>query len=272
MSSMVGVLGAVYTRPCKTCKPGPDGSTTGLGWTLTIAGVAVLVVGICALILEARTDSESPAPANRPASVMDAVQREDVERRAQQAARRGDIRVGGTLTAFGVIGAVIGLVILAITAGRINEDKTQLRSAAADLVSSAIDGPVACRETPDVTAGWLPSSSASTPYTPSAADCDDSPRHYGSQSGSYTLGLDPSMKYEYSESYETNGEVTVYDPLNKRAVCVTVPDTDVVAAAQASATPSTNGYGIPAFDDRTFDPSPYIKSGACPDAPVTGIR
>lgn len=101
---------------------------------------------------------------------------------------------------------------------------------------------------------------------PIAAHCDDSPRQYAQQNTSAPAGVFIPIEYVFSSSFTTNGEVTLHDKQDNRSMCVTLPDTDVAAAAQPS--PSTDTDSFPAFDDVTVDPSPYVKDGACPDAPV----
>ena len=161
--------GAYAQPPCSSCRPGPDG-VPGVGWTLLAVGAFLLLIGIGVLAFASRTDSDSDSDSAsdsgadadaesdaQPAAseltpVMDAVQREDLERRAAQEqdaepekGQSSDTAVGGSLIALGLGVAAIGLVVVGISSSRVNDDKSQLRMAAANLASGAIDGPGICR-------------------------------------------------------------------------------------------------------------------------------
>ena len=284
---------------------------TSIGWMLAGLGASVMLIGICVLAFASRSDAKSDSdsasdsdsdpnsdPDSQPAGseptpVMDAVQREDLERRARARAAQSsesarattsDAALGGGIIAVGLAAAVFGVILLGISSSQVSDDKGQLRLAAANLVTGAVDGPAVCRQSAALESQEWPSL-ASSPYAQSAANCGGSPREYAQSSNmtSYNVGVFIPVEYVFSQSFSTNGEVTVHDKQDNRSLCVTVPDTDVAAAAQASATPSTDGYGdgdgdsdgptsspgaLPFFDDVSVDPSPYIASGACPDAPV----
>lgn len=270
---------AFYTRPpCSTCKPGPDG-VPAIAWMLIALGVGLMLLGFGVLVFAARSGSGSRAPsaASRPAPVMDAVQREELERRAAEASgpekeKSSDTAVGGGIVLVGVAAGVLGLLILGITGSRVSEDKNQLHLAAANLVSSALDGPAACRRTAGIESydfsRDFPSATASNPYLSSPEDCSNSPREYANQNTMSDPGVFISVKYVFSDSFGANGQVTVHDEQDNRSLCVTVPDAVVEAAA-----PPTDGPGTrPSFDDVTVNPSPYITDGVCPDAPVSSAN
>ncbi|MBS2552928.1 hypothetical protein KGQ19_39355 [Catenulispora sp. NL8] len=282
MSAMAGVPWANYLPArCDTCKPGPDGAWTGAAWTIIIIGACVVLIGFGVLVAASRSDPGSlpdpgsPSAAGEPAPVMDQAQREDVERRAgtedseRESPRASKEKAGWQIVVVGLVPALFGLIMLGFTSSRISQDKGQLMVAASDLVSRAVNGPADCRQEAALESGMsLPSALASSPYLPNAANCDSSPREYAQdQAGSDDPGVYLiSVEFIYSPSFSTNGEVTIYDKDNHRSVCVTVPDTDVAAAEQASATPDSTA--LPS-DPVSIDPSPYISDGACRDAPVS---
>jgi hypothetical protein len=271
MGVLHSVPPAVYVKPCSTCKPGPDGALTGVGWAGLVIGACVVLLGFGVALTRSRTESGSHSPTTRPAPVMDAVQREDFERRAEEETQSdtrfsSNEKLGWQVVGLGLVPLAFGLIVLGFTSSRINDDKSQLRLAATNLVAHAVSGPAACRQTAEQTRMMLPSSMASSPYMPSATDCEASPRKYAQGSGmSGDPGVYLDFAFIYSSAFDTNGEVTINDKENHRALCVTVPDTDV-AAAQAGAAESTQSY--PEFNDASVDPDPYITSGACPDAPI----
>lgn len=275
-------LGAYAQPPCTSCRPGPDG-VPGVAWTLLALGAFLLLLGIGVLAFASRTDadaasdsdadaeSDAQPAAGEPTPVMDAVQREDLERRAAQEQdaepekdQSSDTAVGGSLIALGLGVGVIGLVVVGIFSSRVNDDKSQLRMAATNLVSGAIDGPGICR--------------VSATMTTSTTSCAPSPREYAQANDSFNPGVFIPVEYVFSPSYTANGEITVHDTQDNRSMCVRVPGTDVQAAAQPAPSPSTDDSGdtvtpstsaLPFFDEPSIDPSPYISSGACPDAPIT---
>jgi len=255
---MSAVLRAGYVRPCTTCKPGPDGSLTGLGWSLAGVGAAVLLLGIGALVVASRSGAGSGADSDASSDAgadADAAESEN-----------SNPNLGGGLVAVGAVAVIFGLIILAFSNSRIEDDKSQLRLAATDLVSVAVDGPNNCRQLSDLESREWASPSASTAFVPVTAHCDGSPRQYAQENTSAPAGVFIPIEYVFSSSFTANGEVTLHDKQDNRSMCVTLPDTDVAAAAQPS--PSTDTDSLPAFDDVTVDPSPYVKDGACPDAPV----
>ena len=314
MNVMAGAVWADYLPPrCDTCKPGPDGSMTGVGWSLVGVGAVVMLLGICGLVFAARsaagshadddlpvdTDADTVADAvgaavagddaraaaeSEPEPVMDAVQREDLERRGllepqpesepesePERSEKSDTAWGTGLVGVGAVAAVFGLIILAFSNSRVEDDKSQLRLAATDLVSAAFDGPSSCRQLAVIESkAWSspsPSASASTAFLPDPAHCDSSPRQYAEQGASVPAGVFLPIKYVFSSSFMANGEVTLHDTQDNRSMCVTLPDADVAAAAQPS--PGTDTDSLPEFDHVTVDPSPYVRDGACPDAPVS---
>ena len=258
VNAMSAVLRAGYVRPCTTCKPGPDGSLTGLGWSLAAVGAAVLLLGIGALVVASRSGAGSGADSDAGSDAgadADAAESEN-----------SNPNLGGGLVAVGAVAVIFGLIILAFSNSRIEDDKSQLRLAATDLVSVAVDGPNNCRQLSDLESREWASPSASTGFVPVTAHCDGSPRQYAQENTSAPAGVFIPIEYVFSSSFTANGEVTLHDKQDNRSMCVTLPDTDVAAAAQPS--PSTDTDSLPAFDDVTVDPSPYVKDGACPDAPV----
>ena len=281
MDIMTGALWAGYvkTPPCTTCKPGPDGGLIGTGWAIIAIGVGVVLLGTGVMLFGSRSDRGSHEAGAETPPVMDKVQREDLERRAAQAAqaaddedqqaKTSDAALGGGMIAVGVAGAVLGLIILGGSTSRVNDDKNQLRLAATNLLSGAVDGPAICRQAAGLESAdfsrLFPSSSASNPYQSNPQNCAGSPREYADQNTMSNPGVFIPVKYVFSPSFTTNGQVTVHDVRDNRSLCVTVPDTDVAAAAQ----PSGGSTAPPYFNDVTVDPSPYIADGACPDAPVS---
>lgn len=300
MNAVTAGRWADYVRTsCSTCKPGPDGTWTGVGWTLIAVGAAVLLLGVGMLWFEARSgtaselepeaepgpESEPEPEASEPTAVMDKAQREDLERRAAQAvpdqqtteseeATKSGQSAGGPVVGLGVGAALIGVIIMAFSASRVEDDKSQLRLAAANVLSTAVDGPAICRATAVVESEDLPSSD--TQFLPNAADCGASPRKYAQQQNSSPAGVFIPVEYVFSTSFTTDGEVTVHDKQDNRSLCVTVPDTDVAAATasenETATATSTDSGPMPLFDDVTVDPDPYIKDGACPDAPVSSTN
>lgn len=293
MKAMTAAVWAGYVQPrCDSCKPGPDGSMTGVGWSLVAVGAVVMLLGVCGLVFVRRSGSGSaagsqtlaPAAAeSEPEPVMDAVQREDLERRGllkpqPEQSGKSDAAWGGGLAAVGAVAAVFGLVILAFSTSRIDDDKSQLRLAATDLVSVAFDGPSSCRQLAVIESRAWSSPSASAAFLPDPAHCDSSPRQYAEQGASVPAGVFLPIEYVFSSSFTANGEVTIHDKQDNRSVCVTLPDAAAAAAAAAAQpSPSTdadtntesNTDSLPAFEDVSVDPSPYVKDGACPDAPVS---
>jgi hypothetical protein len=292
MNVMTGVVWADFVQPrCDSCKPGPDGSMTGVGWSLVVVGAVVMLFGVCGLVFVSRSaagshagddsraeveaDAEAEAGADAVAElepVMDAVQREDLERRGlleprPEQSEKSGTAWGGGLVAVGAVAAVFGLIVLAFSNSRIDDDKSQLRLAATDLVSVAVDGPSSCRQLAVIESREWSSPSASTAYLPNPAHCDGSPRQYAEEGSSAPAGVFLPIEYVFSSSFTANGEVTIHDKQDNRSMCVTLPDTGVAAAAQPS--PSTDSDSLPQFDDVTVDPSPYVRDGACPDAPVS---
>ena len=295
MNAMTGAVWADLVQPrCDSCKPGPDGSMTGVAWSLVAVGAVVMLLGICGLVFAARSAAGSPADddsqadaaaddagddaraaaESEPEPVMDAVQREDLERRGllepqSERSEKSDTAWGTGLVGVGAVAAVFGLIILAFSNSRIEDDKSQLRLAATDLVSAAFDGPSSCRQLAVIESRAWSSPSASTAFLPDPAHCDGSPRQYAQEGASAPAGVFVPIKYVFSSSFTANGEVTLHDTQDNRSMCVTLPDTDVAAAAQPSPSTDADTDSLPEFDHVTVDPSPYVRDGACPDAPVS---
>jgi hypothetical protein len=243
VNTVTGALWSDYVPPrCTTCKPGPDGTWTGAGWTLIAVGAAVVLLGVGMLWFESRTDQGA----------------------------KSQMTAAGSVVALGLGAGVIGLVIIGFSASRVDDDKSQLRMAAANVLSMAVDGPAVCREAAAVESQEWPSSLASSQFLPKPENCGTSPRAYAQQQQATSpAGVFIPVEYLYSASFTTDGEVTVHDKLDNRSLCVTVPDTDVEAAATAATPTGAGPTTLPPFDDMSVDPSPYITDGACADAPVS---
>ena len=108
VNAMSAVLRAGYVRPCTTCKPGPDGSLTGLGWSLAGVGAAVLLLGIGALVVASRSGAGSGADSDASSDAgadADAAESEN-----------SNPNLGGGLVAVGAVAVIFGLIILASAA------------------------------------------------------------------------------------------------------------------------------------------------------------
>lgn len=243
------VFGTYFHQTCQTCQSHMSGASVA-GWAIAVAGMIVLLVGMF-MQLSARwlTDPAPSTAQSQSSPVMDTVQREDLERRAAQApqAGSGTPQGQGASRALMMIGcgvAIFGLIFATTVGAGSDAADSRLRSAAASLVSDSLKGPAACQGSTGGGSGLFPSYLLSNPYG-SGPQCDSSPRSYASQAP-YDPGVPITIQYLYSTSFTTDGEVTVHDTTDNHSVCVRVPD-----------------YDAP------DDPSSYITSGACPDAPVT---
>lgn len=224
-----GVLRPAYIPRCNPCKPGPDGVLPNFGWLLIVIGAAVLLIGVW-LLLPSRSDAAPRTPASG--------------------------KRGWQVVAVGLLPLVLGLIMVGTSGSRVDDDKSQLRSAATELLSHAVNGVAGCRH----------QAALESPLGSNAAGCGNSPRDYvQGQTDPSPMGVyDITVQYLFSPTFVADGEVTVYDTGNHRSLCVKVPDSDVAAAAQASATPGATALPT---DEVSIDPSPYISGGACPDAP-----
>ncbi len=243
------VFGTYFHQTCQTCQSHMSGASVA-GWAMAVAGMIVLLGGIF-MQLSARwlTDPAPSTAQSQSLPVMDTVQREDLERRAAQApqAGSGTPQGQGASRALIMIGggvAIFGLIFAATVGAGSDAADSQLRSAAAKLVSDSLNGSAACQDPTGGGSGLFPSYLLSNPYG-SDPQCDPSPRSYAYQA-SDVPGVPITIQYVYSTSFTTDGEVTVHDTTDNHSVCVTVPDYDA-----------------------SDDPSAYITSGACHDAPVT---
>jgi len=215
---------AVPYRPCTTCKPSPDGSPAGYWALIVVCGVIILVaLGLLIAESKAREDEQSDRP---------------------------KFMIRAVCTA--AVWAVIGLFFAGIKISIINGHKSELHKAAAEFALLAVQAPENCRD---------PLYSLSQQ---SGTSCDSSPRSYAfhlSESTTAGYGVGITVKILFAPAFSTNGEITFEDTFNKRSVCLTLPDTDVLAAAHPGATTSGS--------TDTIDVDSYISSDACPDAPVT---
>lgn len=223
--------------PCRDCPPQPDGSPTPW-WFLFGAGV-VLVLG--ALVLLLRTGPNQAADTEPGAASDDPAGKNTTTAKA-----------AGGLAFTGVLCAAVGLYAALSTLSQIHTNEKQLRADASLFAELAVGGPSVCREAADT---FQP------PDPAAAAKCDPSPRSYAEQASINTVGT-LGMKFVFSPDFTADGEVTVYDKLNHRMLCVRLPDTDVVGARDSQTLPDAGP------DVSDADVAAYISSGGCPDAPV----
>lgn len=229
-------LDVVPAVPCRDCPPQPDGSSA-LGWVLFGGGLLVAVTALVALLTMNRTprSAATSSTAENP-------------RDASAAAVRGL----GSAAASGVICAVIGLVLAETALSQIRSHEKELRTDAELLASVSLDGPALCREAAN---GFEP------PDPAAAARCSPSPRSYAQQASANGAGT-LTVEFLFSAGFSANGEVTVHDKLNHRALCVRLPGTDIADPSRAA------GASDPFSSPADIDVSPYIAPGACPDAPI----
>jgi hypothetical protein len=210
---------------------------------LVAFGVAAVIAAIVLMIAMGRSRPAADAVAvdvERPA--MDRVQREDLERRAeeeQESRNRLWMNMVGGLVVGGLACGAFGGFLAATTQSAIDNHKRQLRQAASDWLSVVVDGPRTCQE---IGAFPDPVSGAQS----SGTRCSASPRDYANQQITSTAYIEFPLKTVFSATFQSDGEVTFHDTLNNRAVCVRVPATGSAVDLQAD-----------------------VTSGACPDAPVS---
>lgn len=228
-------LDVVPAVTCRDCPPQPDGSSA-LGWVLFGGGLLICLVALVLLL------AKGHAPRT-------AAEHHTAEEPGE---RRTAVRGLGSAAAAGVVCAVVGLVLAESALSQIHTHKKELRADATLLASVSLGGPTLCREAAN---GFEP------PDPAAAARCSPSPLSYARQASTNAAGT-PSVEFLFSAGFTANGEVTVHDKLNHRALCVRLPDTDIAAAAHPEASP---GLFSSASD---IDVAPYITTGACPDAPA----
>lgn len=194
---MLRVLAAVpYTpQPCRVnCKPSPDGSPA-TGWMLVVFGAMAIVAGFVVLLRVPRPDPEPEGEQDpKPTPVMDAVQRQDLEQRAER--ERSDnqslVNIGGGLAVAGVAAIALGVVLINSTLSAINESKKELRDNASLVASQATYG------------------------------SGSSPRSTVRNQLFEPIGL-LQVERVFSTGFDDNGEITVHDKVNDRSLCVRIP-------------------------------------------------
>jgi hypothetical protein len=239
---------AGYTRPCTANCPafGPPPSDI----VLTAVGVLLLVIMMFILANNpAKRDApkESPDPVESDQPATDAVQRADLDHYATKAARKATLKsprnaVLGMLTVFGAGCLIIGAFLTWEHLEDAQPDETAvLRQTATWFVGSAVAGPYSCESVAN------PPDISGAPVAASPMRCLDSPRDYA-YPAQKSAGGTPAIEYVYSPDFDSNGEVTLHDTKNGRALCVTLPDTNVEGSGQWPT---------------QVDESKYIANGAC---------